>query len=517
MSSLPGVAELYIDGERRRRQRVNAGEVTFEDIQGNYGANVTLRFVDELGAVQEVSTQLLGLNRMIRQGEWDYAFTGGALRQAENDYADPGAAFSVRYGVSNWLNTEIFAEGIENQYNSAIGITLALPVAVIDLSGSRNHYPQDRENALPFIEGEAYTWSISNTAVSRRSIFSYGYEGRKSHNYRRLGQTELLEDFQRAYLGTSVGRFGVSASVSRVDQVNTYGLSAATRLGRFVLSAGGSKVEQGGSAGFIGISWSPAYDSMLRQTSLRYGHSETLESASVAATLIDTERRALANFQAEKVQTIAKPRQSESFGQALLNKQWRAADASYNYRDDGGLRTQSLNLAGGVVFSDIRPHFVQRINSNDGYLVVETGIPDVVVDHGGYSHRTNSQGKTALVTRGFSPTRFQVDLSSVPEGYSYGHDLKTKAVVPGTRGISRIDLAAPGFLLMVKGARDGEVVRWNDEPFPVFSIGAYIEDAHIGANQLTWRGKRYTVNLPRIGSDIPEFEFNPATGQLTQI
>lgn len=515
VSSLPGVAELYIDGERRRRQNVNAGKVTFEDIQGDSGSNVTLRFIDELGAVQEVSASLLGLSRMIRQGEWDYGFTAGTLRQGENDYADAGAAMDIRYGLTNWLNVEIFAEGVENQYNGALGITLALPIATIDVSGSKNHYPQGAETPLLFEEGQAYTWSITNTAVSRFSQFTYGYEGRKSHNFRRLLQDSTLTDFQRAYVGAYVGRFGLSVATSRIDEVNTYSGSLSTRLGQFVISAGASHVERGGSAGFLGLSWAPGGNSLLRQTSLAYGHSETLDSAALSASFVSEEQRAAASMRAERVRTITKPHKSENFGDARVAKQWQAISAAYNYRDDGDLRSQNIRAEGGIAFTGASPKLVSRINPNDGYLEVHSAVPGVTIEYAGHSHKTDGKGRAALITRGFAPTRYQVDGDSIPEGYSYSIDLKTTAVVPGTRGLSQIEFSAPGFLLTIKGATAGQNLIWNGKTYTIFNIGAYIDNAKVGANQLTWDGETRTVNLPPIGSDIPELEFNPRTGVLS--
>lgn len=517
VSSLPGVAELYIDGERRRRQNVNAGKVSFEDIQGNNGSNVTLRFIDELGAVQEVSTRLLGLTRMIGRGEWDYGFTAGAQRQSENDYAEPGAALDLRYGVTNWLNMEVFAEGVENQYNSALGLTLALPFAIIDISGSRNYYPQDVDEPQPYEQGEAYTWSITNTAASQFSQFTYGYEGRQSHNFRRLLQADPLEDFQRAFIGTYIGRFGLTAAANRIDDVNTYSGSMSTRLGQFVLSAGASHVESGGSAGFISISWTPGGDRLLRQTSLSYGQSETLDSTALSASFVSAEQRAIADFRAEKVQAIEKPRQSESFGQARIAKHWRPIAASYNYRDDGDLRSQNIRAEGGIAFAGAAPKFVQRINPNDGYLVVDSPLPGVKIDYGGYTHTSDGNGRVALVSRGFSPTRYQVDLNSLPEGYSLSKDLKSTAVVPGTRGVSELEMAAPGFLLTIAESDAGQNLIWNGKVYPIFGIGAYIENASVGTNLLTWQGETFKVEMPPIGSDIPEFEFNPRTGKLLPV
>lgn len=516
VSSLPGVAELYIDGERRRRQRVNAGEVTFEDIQGNNGSNVTLRFIDEIGAVQEVSTQLLGITRMIGQGEWDYNFTAGALRQGENDYADPGAAGNIRFGVTNWLNLEVFAEGVENQYNSAAGLVLALPFATIDITGSRNHYPQDVDDPLPFEEGEAYTWSITNTAASRFARIRFGYEGRASHNFRRLRQSELLQDFQRAFVGSYFGRFGFTLAANRVDDINTYSASASTRLGQFVLSASVSAVERGGEAGSITLSWSPRGDRLLRQTSASLGRSDTLDSAGVSASFVSAEQRAIADFRAEQVQTRDEPRQRETFGQARISKRWRPVSASYSFREDDTARSQNIRAEGGIAFTGLAPKLVERINSNDGYMVVQSALPGVRIDYGGYNIGTDKKGRAALVTRGFSPTRYQVDLGSLPDGYSFSRNIESVAVVPGGRAVSELSFSAPGFLLTVKGASDGDLVEWNGKAYPVFGVGAYIDESRLGTNELTWAGKHYTVTLPAIGSDIPEFQFDPATGKLTK-
>lgn len=517
VSSLPGTIDLFIDGERRRRQRVDAGTATFEDIRGSNGSNVTVRFTDELGTIQEVSTTLLGISSMLRAGALDYDLGFGAQRIGENTYGDPAGGVSMRLGVTNWLTMAVFGEGVENQYNVGGGLTLALPFAIIRADGARNIYPEDVDEPIDREEGIAATWSINNRGLRSLGGFNFGYAGRYVDNYRRLGTDDAPGEFQRLFAGWRYRRFAFSTSASRIDDQDAVSGSVSVGLASFALSVGGTAIRDGDATVFAALTWIPRSVPTLSAVSVSRAQNDVFASNGLAATFVDTQRRTTAQFSASRVEDTSGQQDPQVFGRARVGTRWRPVAASYDYRREPDIDQHSLRVQGGLGFAGLRPHPVPPLGPEDGYLVVETGVPGARVQYGGFNVPTDGRGRAVITPRGFFPAAFSIDPQSLPAGYAVQNSVQGVAVVPGGRGRAEIDLQAPGLLLTIRGGTAGETVIWNGEAHTLYDIGAYIEQSRAGVNQLEWRGTEYQIELPRIGTDIPEFEFDPGTGSVRRL
>ena len=516
VSQLPGVAELYIDGERKRRSKVDAGTVRFEDISGQNGSNVTLRFTDELGVTQEVTTQLLGTVQMLGKNQVDFDFTAGVLREDQNTYRNGVAAGSVRYGALNWLNIEGFFESVEQQYNAALGLVIATPLATIEASASRNFYPDNVDSPITLEEGEAYTWSISNQQAARNASIVFGYSGRIVDNYRRLHAEEAVTEFQRLFAGTRFGETSISASVSRVDDSHSGSLRFTRQWGRIGLSAGATVFEEKDELIFASVSWSPQVDTPLRN--IQYGqatHTDT-STRNIQANFYSAEQRATASMRYQEADVVDDTQRVINDSEVRVDKRWRTVAAGYQHNTSEGFVSHNLSIRGGAAVIPGGIKAIPTLSRNDGYLEIHTGLPGVDVVHGRDTLTTDDHGRAVVTSRGFVPNRFSIDLDSLPDGYTISHDPANTVVVPGGRAIVETIISAPGFLLTIKGARPGEKIHWNGRPYPVFQLGSYIENGTSGTNKLMWKGQSFDVSLPEIGSDIPEFEFDPKSRSLNK-
>lgn len=518
VSRLPGVAELFIDGERTRRENIAAGRVRFEDIRGDNGSNVTLRFTDELGVVQEVSARLLGTSQMLGRGQLDFDLGAGLLRQDSNRYDGQVAAAAVRYGLLNWLNVEGLVEAVDEQLNAGLGVMLATPLAQIELSASQNYYPDDLAPSLEEEgDGRAYTWSVSNHAALRNPKVLFGYSGRYVDGFRRLGSDEAVGSFQRFFAATRLGNNSLGGSVTRVDGRHSGALRLSRNMGGWGLSIGTSVLEGEQPLYFASLAWSPRHSGSLRSLQYGYANGAEVDTHSAQASFYAEDQRFSANLRHQSAfSEVGRLPESER-NELELAKRWRTVNAGLQYRSVGEMATTSLTARGGLALtSEGAIKALPPGTSQAGYLEVRTGLAGVGIDYGDGIVVADKRGTAAIPAQGFRPTNFAIDLDSLPDGYTVSHQRSDTVVAPGTRGIVEVVVSAPGFLLRIEGAKSSETVIWNGRDYPIFDLGSYIENGRSGENEIRWRGKSYRVSLPRIGSDIPEFVFDPDRGELRQ-
>ncbi|MGB1458526.1 hypothetical protein, partial [Spongiibacter marinus] len=514
VSRLPGVAELFIDGERTRRENVAAGRVRFEDIRGDNGSNVTLRFTDELGVVQEVSARLLGTTQMLGRGQLDFDLGAGLLREDSNRYEGRVGAAGVRFGLLNWLNVEGLVEAVDEQLNAGLGVMLATPVAQIELSASQNYYPDDLAPSVDDRgEGRAYTWSVSNSAAMRSPAVVFGYSGRYVEGFRRLGSDEAVASFQRFFAATRLGNNSLGGSLTRVDGRHSGALRLSRSIGGWGLSLGASAVEGEQPLYFASLAWSPRRSGTLRSLQYGYANGVEVDTHSAEANFYAEDQRFSANLRHQSVFSELGRLPASERNELELAKRWRTVNAGVQYRSIGKTATSSARVSGGLALtSGGAVKTLPPFTSQAGYLEVTTGLAGVSVDYGEGGVTADDNGTVVIPAQGFRPTNFAIDLDSLPDGYTTSHQRSDTVVVPGTRGIVEVVVAAPGFLLRIDGAKSGDTVNWNGRDYPVFGVGSYIENGHAGVNELVWQGKEHRVTLPRIGNDIPEFVFDAATG-----
>ena len=115
----PSVVDLYVNGQLRRRENVESGVFSIEDIPIiNGDGQVQMVVTDLLGRQQIFTQEYYASNTLLSRGLQEYSYTLGALREyygfESNNYGDAAFIGMHRYGVSNALTLGGHFEASEN-------------------------------------------------------------------------------------------------------------------------------------------------------------------------------------------------------------------------------------------------------------------------------------------------------------------------------------------------------------------------------------------------------------------
>ena len=286
-------------------------------------------------------------------------------------------------------------------------------------------------------------------------------------------------------------------------------MTVGKNLGRWSVSVGGSYFENDLWAAGLQVSWRPPTANLrniaVSGTENPFSYTSNLEASGGFGRNtfwgIDVDH---SNPKPENI------RRSANTTQALASVSHRGdfAELNYDYRDViGETAFHRARVSGGVVMAGWLPKLVRPIYENSGYLEIDTDINGVQIDHPAPATSRFNE-RAAIEVQAFTPQAISINRSSLPDGYSAGPSPNNIQVMPGARAKVKIDISAPGFLLHIKDLPAGAAIQWNGREQIHYSIGAYIENAQVGANVLTIDGKDYKVDVPILGIDAPDYYFD---------
>lgn len=208
--------DIYVNNMRRARTDVPAGPFTVDQVPIITGAgNIRLVTRDLLGRETVINQPFYGSAELLRPGFYAYDYTLGAVRegygQLDNDYGANFAATTHRYGISNWLTSEVRAELGEHQqtYGLAASATLG-HLGALHWSGATSR------------NGEGITGQLQELRLERSGrYFSVGARARSvEEGFSQLStgaRTEGRTLTKQAFASSRLGSWG-SLSVSYLDR-----------------------------------------------------------------------------------------------------------------------------------------------------------------------------------------------------------------------------------------------------------------------------------------------------------
>jgi outer membrane usher protein FimD/PapC len=511
VNAQPTVVDLYIDGQRQRRQEVEAGEFTLEGVRGNHGSEVTLVLEDAFGNKRVVRSTLLGTYNQLGKGRLDYSYSLGLLRQSESKYKDLAGSVDVGYGFSNNLTLKLHQEGTLNKGMVSFGFIWATRPFIFEGYGAKS---------LGDSEGYAFRYGVTSAPGRLWRRVSFGVNGQTSKEYEGITGGESGE-FQRAYLSSRLGRFSAGVTHERSLDSETKevdvstSLSVSTHLGRnFGLVVGGRRFNYlpDDDLWFAGISWAPSQARVRVAVGAFGNRSAQGRNVDLSAPLpFGNTAMSLTYDQVRNQNTELLTERADLH----VNSRFDDVAIDYQLEDTTDSDFHTLSLRGGVALAAWRPYFVPYLSSSAGYMQVETELPRVGVKRGSYSTRSDFRGVAVVPTQGYGKQSVIVDRSTLKDGYSIQPIPSNKRVLPGARGKVDITINPPGFLLHIRGLEAPADVYWNGVALPYFEMGAYIENAVLGANQLIIKGATYNVPIEEISVNVPDYYFDPAKGEMS--
>lgn len=513
LATRPGIAELYIDAERRWRRKVSSGRVTVTDIPRR-GEVATLRITDEFGGVQEFSSALTYGSYLTPKSKFDYDFSYGALRIAENRYVDNILSSRVAYGLSD--NASFFLSGIGSVDQLALGYGFDLAYSKFKFSAAiSDSYSYDSQvlNKMK-LEGTAYNWLLSAQNVGNNENVTLNFGGQEGGDYISIDGTSP-PSYLRANLSIRKS-FGVfSGSLTKLDGLFGASLSFSKRYGKISLGISGFGVENGNSGALFHISFGGVAKTYSANSSI-YGvasNESVTKGLAVDVVSRESEFYGVANVMLSE----DRDHKTKNYqGKVLFDKQWEAVRTSVRHFREEGLISTQYSTRGGVLFDSFRPVFTREVSDSQGYLVVDVGVPGVEIIKSGGVVSVDATGKAVFPVKGNTPFSVSIHPKSLPAGYSIAQEMLRYQIGAGESASLRIAVSPPGFLLKISGASLGDRFYWNNRKYEVYEMGSYIEGANVGLNILTWGGRTYEVYLEPIDDSIPAFFLDTATGMLTK-
>jgi len=510
----PSTVDLYVNGQLRRREKIESGAFDIQDIPViNGDGQVQVVVTDIFGRQQIFSQDYYASNDLLSHGLHDYSYTLGALREdygyESNKYGDMAFLGRHRYGVSDRLtmggrfeaNEEVWLGGTEAAWLAGRSGVLNSAVAVSDADA-----------------GIGALWSLG-----------YEYHGRTfALGAQIAGSTSKFTSIRVDTIGTSphlqfVLHGGVSAGSSgslSMSYVRQSYHAAALRddadvftighnrelLQDFYLSIRASQIRAGDTDYSIGLTLTHTLGvrkSMTISADFARNKSRTrVETRSsvpngpgtgyqVGTTLGD-DKRVDGNFVTQT-----------QFGRYQL-------DAS---RYDGQNHWRA-NMNGSVAWLAGRPYLSREIRN--GFAVAEVGefenVRVYVENH--EVGRTDAHGRILLpALRPFERNRVSIESADLPLHVRVNTTRMLVSPISGTGTMIK-------FLLDASRSLTLQAIRTNGEPVPEGSL-AYIEGRDVpllvglngllyvnGMNQpevatVSWRGGTCTLEVPIPDSDHP--------------
>lgn len=207
LATVPSVVDVYVNNVRRLSTEVQPGPFEVRQLPVMSGAGeLTVVTRDALGREQSVTAPYYVSPSLLREGLYDYALEGGALRRGyglrSNDYDTAFVAGTLRRGLSAQLTGEVRSELTEDLAAAGLGAVAALPqLGLLSASAAFSRHADF---------GSGQHASLGLERLARRWNAGLRVEA-SSADFRRLGNDALAEAPRRgglARVGMGGGPWG---------------------------------------------------------------------------------------------------------------------------------------------------------------------------------------------------------------------------------------------------------------------------------------------------------------------
>lgn len=464
-TAAPSTVDVLVNGVRQMSQDVQSGpfEVRQPPIVTGAG-DIAVVVRDSLGQETVQNLSFYASPDLLKPGLASYSVETGYTRSGygvvSNDYRQPAALGTLRYGVSDWLTAETHAEASERVTMAGVGAAidvfglgmLSTSVAVSQtLAGTA-------DNAIPLRDGDGVQYSIgfehlgrwySISASTTRSL------GRFADIPAATGDPVPVST-TRAGFGVSLGRWG-SVHAAYVD-VRRALLPQVTGQSRTQLQVGDARIASVTYARPISekISfYATAYKDFASSASsgVNFGismalGSRTSASASVAAT--DAKPAAYVDAAQSAVNPgdwgwhagVSQDQSPQQVAEGTYLGQSATVTAGLGHVQSGPSNIYSgrAGIQGALVFTQNTLFATNRVG--DSFAVVNTGgIPNVpVLQENRLVGKTGADGLLLVPgLRGWEQNRLAIDPSGLPPDLDLGKP--QQMVRPPTRSGIAVDFS----------------------------------------------------------------------------
>lgn len=424
----PSTADIYVNGVLYRHEILPPGQFGFQNLPIGQGpSNTSIVVTDAFGRQQTYTNFFYGSDMLLAKGMSDFSYTAGMLHSQFGQQAAHGAAAAARYstGVSDNLTGGGRFEVSAATISAGPAFTFRLPSGIVGAEAALSRSGSQG--------GEAAVLSFQHTDARVNAAISATLE---SPNYSSLSllpsQDRSLRNIQVSLSRQFSSRAGITVSYYRQDDrdngmQSVWQVSHTLTLSDSMQAQVSESLTSGSGQKTFGV-----------QTSLNFIPRRGL-AAAVNATESDGQEQATVQLQRSL------DAQTPSFGYTLSatgGNTGVSGFATADYRGQYGNYTATIgngaghtsaaaNLAGGLAFIDGRIMPTQSIN--DGYALVDTGVPHVrVLSNNVVVGSTNAHGYLLVPQLGsYMNNDITLDSSNLPLNYRI--DEPSQTIAPGYR------------------------------------------------------------------------------------
>lgn len=532
-AAVPSTVDVYINNARQVSQQVPAGPFQITNlpvVTGSGTARVVVR--DALGREVVSETPFFASSNLLAQGLWDFSAETGFARRfygAESNNYDNRfmASGTFRYGVSDWLTLEGHAEGGGGLINGGAGTVFGLGAYGVGMvagaaSSYNGQFGYQLAGSVELQLGDMHLFArtqrtfgdytdIAAVTAAFDPVLTPDFNLLSVAPPRALDQASV--SFTLPFDPSTLNFAFTNLETAEGDRSRIVSFSFNRPVGRSasLFATAFTDLEEDDSFGlFAGLSM-PLGTDIYAST----GVSSDSDGTSITTDLVKSESAEIGSYG-------WRIRDTEG---AHTN---RAASASYRApfaRLEAGVEQYddiyrvTAQVDGAVVFAGRDVFASNRIN--DAFAVVDTGAPDVDVQYENRPiGRTNRRGKLLLPDlRSYEQNRITVDPTNLPVDATIGGT--KEVVVPADRSGAvvkfDVDTSVNAALITLRDEA-GEFleagatgqIEGASETFTVGYDGqAYI--AGLGSRN------RVTIDQPRRGRCIAEFDFEPRPGEQVNL
>lgn len=164
-ATLPSTAELYINGIKQYEQNVPSGPFEIQTMPYINGAgNATMVLTDTQGRQQRMDVPFYSTTTLLREGLADWSIEAGYVRKdygiRSNRYAKEEVfSGTFRYGLTNFITTELHAETTRDLVNYGMGANIQLGhLGVITGSLANSRFTEEHGKVSGRMHTLGYQW-----------------------------------------------------------------------------------------------------------------------------------------------------------------------------------------------------------------------------------------------------------------------------------------------------------------------------------------------------------------------
>nr|WP_145551883.1 fimbria/pilus outer membrane usher protein [Variovorax boronicumulans] len=482
-AAVPSAVDLFINGQRAGREKVQPGPFTLNTMPFITGAGeATVVTTDALGRQVLTTVPFYVSSTLLKTGTDDYALSAGALRRGYGQdsfgYGRAVASGSWRYGLSDALTLEARGELARGLRVGGAGAVVALGRYGV-VNGALAH------------GGDGVQWTAGYQYNAQR--FGLGLQ----HTQRTGGWRDLagLDRRQGATAGRSNTQLTTSLSLGAVGAVALGYFDAQALDGARSRIATASYSRALGSDSFLSLNLNKALGAGDYLVQLQW---TLLLGDRGAMSVVGTRDRSGFGRQLQYSRT---PPPAGGLGWNLSYANGAGPDdyrqGSMTWRGDhvqlqggayaqGGRSSTWAGASGAIVGMDGGWFAANRIN--DAFALVATGVADVPVRfENQVVGRTNVRGHLLVPgVNAYYPARFEIDLLDLPEDMQVPHSEQRVLLGSGSGALLR-------FPIQQVRAASLTLVDGSGRPLPV---GLSVQLLGSGRSAtLGWDGQVYLEGL----------------------